>query len=82
MHVGCTQGESGHGPNETGLCGLRGCDLTYTIWDVKKNVEGSMFRGQDCPTKLFSVLDLGGPDDLRSGLRGRLSPKFQKWLFF
>ena len=41
--------------------GLLGCP---------KNIEGSIFRGQDRTSKLCSDLDLGGPDDLRYDLRG------------
>ena len=54
---------------------------SHGLFGVSKNIEGSIFRGQDRTSKLFSDLDLGGPDDLRSGLRGHLRPKFQKWLF-
>ena len=72
--MGCTQGGSGHGHYEAGLHGLRGCDLTWAIWGVK-NIEESTFQGQDSTSKLFSDLNLGGPGDLRSGLRGRLRPK-------
>ena len=38
----------------------------------QKNIEGSIFQGQDRTSKLFRDLNLGGPDDLRSGLRGHL----------
>ena len=48
----------------------------------KKNMEGSIFRGQDRTSKLFSDLDLGGPDDLRSDLRGHPRPQLKKSLFY
>ena len=41
---------------------------SHVLLGVSKNIEGSIFRGQDRTSKLFSDLDLGGPDDLRSGL--------------
>ena len=43
---------------------------------VSKNMEGNIFRGQDRTSKLFSDLDLGGLDDLRSSLRGHPRQKF------
>ena len=55
---------------------------SHELFGVSKNMEGSIFRGQDRTSKLFSDLDLGGPDDLRYGLRGHPRPKFQKGLFF
>ena len=47
---------------------------SHGLFGVSKNIEGSIFRGQDMTSKLFSDLDLGGPDDLRSDLRGHLRP--------
>ena len=43
---------------------------SHGLLGVSKNIEESIFRGQDRTSKLFSDLDLGGPDDLRSDLRG------------
>ena len=45
---------------------------SHGFFGVSKNIEGSIFRGQDRTSKLFSDLDLGGPDDLRSDIRGHL----------
>ena len=47
---------------------------SYALFGVSKNMEGSIFRGQDRTSKLFSDLDLGRPDDLRSDLRGHPRP--------
>ena len=55
---------------------------SHGLFGVSKTVEGSIFRGQDRTSKLFSDLDLGGPDDLRSGLRGRPRPQCKKSLLF
>ena len=38
---------------------------SHVLFGVSKNVEGSIFRGQDSTSKLFSDFDLRGPDDLR-----------------
>ena len=46
---------------------------SHGLFGVSKNIEGSIFRGQDRTSKLFSDLDLGGPYDLRSDLRGHPS---------
>ena len=45
---------------------------SHGLFGVSKNIEGSIFQGQDMTSKLFmfSDLDSGGPDDLRSDLRG------------
>ena len=51
---------------------------SHVLFGVSKNMEGSIFRGSDMTSKLFSNPKLGGPDDLRSGLRGHLRPKFKK----
>ena len=48
---------------------------------VSKNIEGSIFRGQHRTSKLFSDLDLGGPDDLRFDLRGHPRPYIKKFYF-
>ena len=37
---------------------------------------------QDRTSKLFSDLDLGGPDDLISDLRGHPRPQFKKSLYY
>merc|ERR1711893_475970 len=55
---------------------------SHGLFGVSKNIEGSIFRGQDRTSKLFSDLDLGGPDDLRSDLRGHLRPQFKKSLLY
>ena len=44
----------------------------------QKMMEGSVFRGLDRSQKLLSDLDLGGPGDLRSDLRGHPRPKIAK----
>ena len=54
---------------------------SHGLFGVSKNIEGSIFRGRDSTSKLLSDLDIGEPDDLRSGLRGHPRPKFQIWLF-
>ena len=41
---------------------------SHVLFGVSKNMEGSIFQGRDSTSKLFSDLDFGGPDDLRSGL--------------
>ena len=51
---------------------------SHGLFGVSKSIEGSIFRGQDMTSKLFSNLDLGGPDDLRSDLRGHPRPQFKK----
>ena len=51
------------------------------LW-CPKIIEGSIFRGRDNIQNLLSDLDLGGPDDLRSDLRGRLRPSEAKIGFF
>ena len=43
-------------------------------------MEGSVFRGLDRSQKLLSDLELGGPDGLRSDLRGHLRPKIAKFV--
>ena len=48
----------------------------------QKIIEGSIFRGRDSIQNLLSDLDLGGPDDLRYDLRGRLRPLEAKIGFF
>ena len=48
---------------------------SHVLYGVSKNMDGSIFQGRDSTSKLFSDLDLGGPDDLRSGLRGHPRPK-------
>ena len=48
----------------------------------QKIIEGSIFRGRDSIQNLLSDLDLGGPDDLRYDLRGRLRPLEAKIVFF
>ena len=55
---------------------------SHGLFVVSKNIEGSIFRGQDRTSKLFSDLDLGGPDDLRSDLRGHPRPQFKKSLLY
>ena len=44
----------------------------------QKMMEGSVFRGLDRSQNLLSDLDLGGPDGLRSDLRGHPRPKIAK----
>ena len=44
-------------------------DIRY--FHCQKTIEGGIFRGHDNIQKLLSDLDLGGPGDLRSNLRGR-----------
>ena len=44
---------------------------SHGLFGVSKNIEGSIFRGQDMTSKLSSDLNLGGPDDLRSDIRPR-----------
>ena len=39
---------------------------------MKKVMEGAIFQGYHMNLKLLSNLDLGGPDDLKSDLRGHL----------
>ena len=41
---------------------------SHGLFGVSKTIEGSIFQGQDRTSKLFSDLDLGRPDDLKSGL--------------
>ena len=55
---------------------------SHGLFGVSKNIEGGIFRGQDMTSKLFSDLDLGGPDDLRSDLRGHPRPQLKKSLFY
>ena len=55
---------------------------SHGVFGVSKNIEGSIFQGQDRTSKLFTNLDLGGPDDLKSDLRGHLRPKLKKSLFY
>ena len=55
---------------------------SHVLFGVSKNVEGSIYQGQDSSSKLFGDFNFGGPYDLKSGLRGHMRPKFQKWLFF
>ena len=45
-------------------------------------MEGDIFRGRGRIQNLLSDLDLGGPDDLRSDLRGHLRPSEAKIGFF
>jgi len=47
---------------------------SHGLYGVSKNIESSIFRGQYRTSKLFSDLDLGGPDDLRSDLGSHLRP--------
>ena len=54
---------------------------SHGLFRVSKNIEGSIFRGQDRTLKLFSDLDLRGPDDLRSDLRGHPRPQFKNRFF-
>ena len=54
--------------------------MSYLGW--QKIIEGGIFRGRDSIQNLLSDLDLGGPDDLRSDLRGRLRPSEAKIGFF
>ena len=42
----------------------------------QKIIEGGIFRGCVMNPKLLSDLDLGGPGDLRSDLRGHPRPRF------
>ena len=46
----------------------------------QKIIEGSIFWGRDWSQKLLSDLDLGGPGDLRSDLRGHPRPKIAKFV--
>ena len=41
---------------------------SHAIFGVSKKRKRKHSRGQDRTSKLFSDLDFGGPDDLRSGL--------------
>ena len=50
--------------------------MSYLGW--QKIIEGGIFRGRDSIQNLLSDLDLGGPDDLRSDLRGHLRPSKAK----
>ena len=68
---------------EVVLRGLRGrpprpprssADLRY--FRCQKIIEGGIFRGFVVNQKLLSDLDLGGPGDLRSDLRGHPRPRF------
>ena len=43
---------------------------SHGLFGVSKNIEGSIFPDQESTLKLLSDLNLGGPDDLRSDLRG------------
>ena len=52
---------------------------SHWLFGASENIEGSIFRGQDRTSNLFSDLDLGEPDDLRSDLR---VVQFKKSLFF
>ena len=52
------------------------------LFGVSKKHRRKHFRGQDRTSKLFSDLNLGGPDDLRSDLRGHPRPQFKKSLFY
>ena len=73
MHVASTDHEPGHGNYEAGLRDLRGHDLIWAIWGIKKKQKKNIFPGKDRTSKLFSDLNLGGPDDLRSDvIRGHL----------
>ena len=45
-------------------------------------MEGSVFRGLDRSQNLLSDLDLGGPGDLRSDLRGHPKPKMAKIIIY
>ena len=49
-------------------------DMRY--FRCQKIIEGSIFRGRDILQNLLSDLDLGGPGDLRSDLRGHPRPRF------
>ena len=49
-------------------------DLRY--FRCQKSIEGGIFRGCVMNPKLLSDLDLGGPGDLRSDLRGHPRPRF------
>ena len=51
---------------------------SHGIFGVSKNIVGGIFRGRYTTSKLFSDLDLRGPDDLRSGLRGHPRPNILK----
>ena len=53
----------------------------YVLFGVPKIVEGPIFRGRDIIQKLLSDLDLGGPDDIKSDLRGRPRPSEAKIVF-
>ena len=48
----------------------------------QKMMEGSVFRGLDRSQNLLSDLDLGGPGDLRSDLRGHPRPKMAKIIIY
>ena len=50
---------------------------SHGLFGVSKNIEGSIFRGQERTSKLFSDLDLEGPNDLRSDLRGHPRPQLK-----
>ena len=47
---------------------------SHVLFGVSKKNIGGIFQGRDIISNLFSDLDLGGPDDLRSDLRGHLRP--------
>ena len=49
-------------------------------FDVLKPIEGVIFQGCIIYTKLLSDLDLGGPGDLKSDLRGQMRSR-QKFNF-
>ena len=55
---------------------------SHVLFGMSKNTEGSIFRGSDRTSKLFSDLNLRGADGLRSGLRGHPRPKFKKGYFY
>ena len=47
---------------------------SHVVFGVSKNIEGGIFQVLDITVKLLSDLNLGGPDNLRSDLRGHLRP--------
>ena len=49
-------------------------DLRY--FRCQKIIQGGIFRGCVTNPKLLSDLDIGGPGDLRSDLRGHPRPRF------